>query len=77
MAKVKMCLDSLCTKYYELDNGTVVAAPKEKCDVGTMRKNPKSLVDFKSRFNQMVANTKRTVYISEDPNWTEGSDAAF
>jgi len=77
VAKVKMCLDALCTRYYELDNGTVVATPKEKCDVGTARKNPKSLADFKSRFNRMVANTNRTVYISEDPNWTEGSDATF
>lgn len=77
MAKVKVCLDAVCAKYYELDDHRVVHVPKDECEIETVRKNPKSLSDFKTRFNTMMRTTKKIVTMSDDPNWQEGSDAVL
>ena len=75
MAKVKVCLDAVCSKYYELDDGRAIHVPKDKCEVGKLTKNPKSLDDFKSRVNTMLRGVKKVVFMSDDPKWKEGDDA--
>lgn len=80
MAKVKRCLDDACTRYYWTDDDKVIVAPRDVCDTGLIKgksKNPKSMSDFRERFNQMVTNAKRTIYVSNDPGWKEGDDATL
>lgn len=77
MAKVKVCLDAACIKYYELDDGRTVHAPKDKCDVKKFAKNPTSMTDFKTRVNTMLQRSKKVVFMSDDPGWKEGDDATL
>ncbi len=75
MAKVKVCLDDACIRYYELDDGRAVAIAKDKCEIEKFAKNPKSLADFKQRFTTMMRNTKKVISMSDDPEWKAGDDA--
>jgi len=76
MAKIKKCLDSDCLRYYFLDDGKAVQAPKDKCESpAERRKNPKDMTDFKTTFNQHARMVTQTIYMSEDPKWKEGDDA--
>lgn len=77
MAKVKHCLDTACTKYYELDDGRAVHVPKDKCEIEKFAKNPKSLGDFKARVNIMLHGSKKVVFMSDDPKWKEGDNATL
>jgi len=77
MAKIKVCLDTACTRYYELDDGRCVHVPKDVCDVETFKKNPQSMVDFKARVNAMMRGTTKIVFMSDDPGWKEGDEATL
>lgn len=78
MAKVKVCLDDACARYYFTDDGKAIVAPRDVCDFEKGKgKNPKSLAEFKQRFNKMARNTTKTVFLSEDPEWNEGDDTVL
>lgn len=77
MAKVKVCLDAPCTRYYELDDGRTVHVPKDNCDVKKFTKNPKSMADFKTRVNVMLQSSKKVVFMTDDPKWKEGDEATL
>lgn len=78
MAKIKRCLDTDCTRYYWLDDDKIINVPKEKCDLPSeRRKNPRNIGEFRTMFNQMTQSAKKTIYMTEDPNWKEGDDAVL
>lgn len=77
MAKVKVCLDSVCKKYYLLDDGRAVGATKKECEIEKFAKNPKSLADFRKRHNNMMRNATKIITMSDDPGWKVGEDATL
>ena len=80
MGKVKHCLDDACTRYYITDDNKMIIAPRDVCDTDMMKrvgKNPKSMADFKARFNLMMASAQKTYAINNDPGWKEGDDATL
>lgn len=79
MGKIKVCLDDACSKYYLTDDHKMIITPRETCAPDAIRKgkNPKSLSEFKTLFNQMTSSAKRTLYVSSDPGWKEGDEAAL
>lgn len=77
MAKVKICLDSVCKRYYILDDGRAVSAAKDRCEIEKFAKNPKSLADFKKRHNDMMRDATKMITISDDPGWKVGDDATL
>ena len=80
MGKVKVCIDDACTRYYMTDDNKVIVTPKSVCDIESVKgrgKNPKSMTEFKQRFNQMVATARHTYYLSDDPGWKEGDDTVL
>jgi len=59
MAKVKLCLDSGCTKYILLDDGRTVHTPKEKCTPKVWN------ADERSKFEDIVRETRETIMTSK------------
>lgn len=59
MVKVKLCLDSGCTKYILLDDGRTIHTPKEKCA-------PKDWSnEDRSKFADIVRETRETIMTSK------------
>ncbi len=77
MAKIKVCIDAPCKRYYFLDDGRAVSAPKDKCEIQKYAKNPKSLDDFKQRHNDNMRNVTKVITMSDDPGWKEGDEAVL
>lgn len=80
MGKIKHCLDDACTRYYITDDNKVIITPRDTCDIEGIKnrgKNPKSIADFKQRFNLMMASMQKAYVINNDPGWKEGDEATL
>ncbi|GAH71284.1 unnamed protein product [marine sediment metagenome] len=61
MAKVKICLDSACTKYIYCDDGTTVIQKKPECDTSF-----KPSKEFDKDFDLISRGTTKTLFSPDE-----------